>query len=229
MRGPRRLLVITALLTAVSGCGSSGAPLDPSQLLRDGKKSIDSTPSVHFTLTSQGVTGIGTLITGGQGDASRPNSFAGTLTVVAAGFPVTVNVVSTGGVFYARTPLSSSYDKTDPSAYGFGDPAQLLDPNHGLSSLLTSCTGATDKTADLLAGEQLDEIGCSMPGALVAKLLTSADASQPVQATVGVDAATHQLRRVSLVGPFFDKTHPSTFTVVLDKYGENVTITPPAG
>ena len=72
-------------------------------------------------------------------------------------------------------------------------------------------------------------MGCSIPGTLVAALLTSADASQQVQATIGVDAATHQLRRVTLVGPFFDKTRPSTFIVVLDKYGENVAITPPAG
>jgi hypothetical protein len=50
-----------------------------------------------------------------------------------------------------------------------------------------------------------------------------------VQATIGVNPTTHELRRVALVGPFFDKTRPSTFTVVLDKYGENVTITPPPG
>ncbi len=228
MRDRGRRLVIGASLVLVAACGSAPAP-DPNQLLRDGKTSIDAAATVHFTLTSQGVTGTGTLITGGQGDASRPDSFAGTLSVVAGGFPVSVKIVSTGGVFYAQTPLSSTYDKTDPSAYGFGDPAQLLDPNHGLSSLLTSCTGATNQTADLLNGEQLDEVGCAIPGTLVARLLTSADSSQAVQATVGVDASTHQLRRVALVGPFFAKTHSSAFTVVLDKYGENVTITPPAG
>ena len=230
MRGPGRLLVVGIVLAALAGCGSSSnVPLDPAQLLRDAKQSVDSAPALHFALTSQGVTGNGTLITGGQGDAHRPNSFAGSLNVVVAGFPVTVNVVSTGGVFYAQTPLSPRYDKADPSAYGFGDPAQFLDPNHGLSSLLTSCSGAANKSADLLNGEQLDEVGCSIPGALVAALLTSADASQAVQATVGVAAGSHQLRRVALVGPFFDKAHTSTFSVVLDKYGENVTITPPAG
>jgi hypothetical protein len=229
VRGRGRLLVIGASLALVAACGSAATAPDPNQLLRDGKKSIDAASTVHFTLTSQGVTGTGTLITGGEGDASRPNSFAGSLSVVAAGFPVTVKIVSTGGVFYAQTPLSPRYDKTDPSAYGFGDPAQLLDPNHGLSSLLTACTGASNQAADLLNGVQLDEVGCSMPGTLVAKLLTSADSSQPVMATVGVDATSHQLRRVVLVGPFFDKAHSSSFTVVLDKYGENVTITPPAG
>ena len=59
-------------------------------------------------------------------------------------------------------------------------------------------------------------------------LLTSAAPSRPVAATVGVDASTHQLRRVSMVGPFFSATQDSTFTVVLSNYGENVTVTPPA-
>jgi lipoprotein LprG len=226
VRGDRLLVTGTAVLL-LGACGSP--PVDPAQLLRDGKQSVDSASGLHFTLTSQNVTGTGPLITGGQGDARRPNSFSGTLTVVDSGFTVTVNIVSTGGVFYAETPLTLGYAKTDPSAYGFGDPAQLLDPNHGLSSLLAACTGATLGTADRLNGELLDEVMCSIPGTLVAKLLTSADSSKAVQATIGVDDSTHQLRRVSLVGPFFDKAHPSTFTVVLDKYGENVTITPPAG
>ncbi|MGH7721401.1 MAG: LppX_LprAFG lipoprotein [Candidatus Dormibacteria bacterium] len=230
MRGARRLLVTGTALALSAGCGSAPA-VDPAQLLRDAKHSIDSTPAVHFTLTSANVTATGAapLITGGEGDARRPNSFAGSLSVVAAGFPLNVKVVSSGGAFYAQTPLSSGYTRTDPAAYGFGDPAQLLDPTHGLSSLLTVCSGAATRDSDRLNGEPLDEVACSMPGARVAALLTSADPSQAVQATIGVDAATHQLRRVALVGPFFARTHDSTFTVVLDRYGENVTITPPAG
>jgi hypothetical protein len=227
VRGARGLVVTVATVAALAGCGS--APVDPAQVLRDAKQSIDSASAVHFTLTSQGVTGTGPLITGGSGDAHRPSGFAGSLSVLVGGFPLTVNVVSTGGVFYAQTPLAAGYTRADPSTYGFGDPAQLLDPAHGLSSLITACTGAATRDADRLNSEQLDEVGCSIPGALVAALLTSADSSQQVQATVGVDASTHQLRRVTLVGPFFDKAHPSTFIVVLDKYGENVAITPPAG
>jgi lipoprotein LprG len=222
-----RLLITGTVTILLAGCGS--ASVDPAQLLRDAKTSVDSAHAMHFTLTSANVTGAGPLITGGEGDAVRPDSFAGSLGVVAAGFTVTVDVVSTGGVFYAQSPLATGFVKTDPSAYGFGDPAQLLDPDHGLSSLLSQCTGATVRDSDRLNGELLDEVSCSMPGALVAKLLTSADASKPVQATIGVDDSTHQLRRVAMVGPFFDKAHASTFTVVLDKFGENVSITPPAG
>ena len=228
MRGAACLLFAVLAGAVLAGCGMTTVT-DPTTLLRDAKASIDSAPAVHFVLTSQDATGSGALITGGSGDARRPDSFSGTLQVSDSGFNLSVGVVSTGGVFYAQTPLSLGYTRTDPSTYGFGDPGLLLDPTHGLSSLLTMCSGATLGGSDRLDGELLDEVSCSMPGDRVAALLTSADRSQPVRATVGVDAATHQLRRVVMVGPFFDKAHPSTFTVVLDNFGEKVTITPPAG
>jgi lipoprotein LprG len=221
--------VLTAgtIVAILSACGTP--PPDPALLLHDAKQGVDSAPSLHFTLTSASVAGTGTLISGGQGVAKRPDGFAGSLTVVAGGFTLNVDVVSIGGVFYARTPLGSGFAKDDPAKYGFGDPGKFLDPNNGLSSLLSACSSPSNRDADRLAGEQLDEVACAMPGVRVAALLTSADASQSVQATVGVDSTTHQLRRVVMVGPFFDKAHPSTFTVVLDNYGQNVTITPPAG
>jgi LppX_LprAFG lipoprotein len=224
-----RLLVTAIAVLVLDACGAGSTTPGPAPLLRDAKTSVDSASGLHFTLTSQNVAGTGPLITGGEGNAHRPDGFSGSLSVVDSGFTITVNVVSTGGVFYAQTPLSTAYVRTDPSTYGFGDPGQLLDPSHGLSSLLAACTGATMRDSDRLNGELLDEVACSIPGALVATLLTSADASQPVQATIGVADSNHQLRRVTLLGPFFDKARPSTFTVVLDKYGENVTITPPAG
>lgn len=223
-----RVLTVVAAAGVVAACGNP--PPDPAQLLRDAKQSVDSAPSLHFTLSSQNVTGAGPLITGGEGIAKRPDGFAGSLTVVASGFTVTVNVVSTAGAFYASAPIGGGgYTKTDPAKYGFGDPGKLLDPSNGLSSLLPVCASPANRDPDRLNGEQLDEVSCAMRGDRVAALLTSADATQPVQATIGVDASTHQLRRVVMVGPFFDKAHPSTFTVVLDNYGANVSITPPPG
>lgn len=226
MPAARRALIAAAVVALLAGCGNP--PPDPAQLLRDGKQSVDSAPSLHFTLTSENVTGSGPLITGGNGEAKRPNSFAGTLSVIADGFTVSVDVVSVGGVFYARTPLTTGFETTDPSAYGFGDPGKLLDPSSGLSSLLAVCANPAGAGSDRLNGEQLDEVSCSIPGRAVAALLTSADPSKPVQATVGVTSSGHQLRRVVMVGPFFDKAKQSTFTVVLDNYGTTVSITPPA-
>lgn len=229
MRNRGRLPLLGLVAMVAAGCGAT--PVDPALLLRDAKAGIDAASGVHFTLTSKDVSGgTGPVITGGEGNALRPDGFSGSLSVVDTGFTLTVDVVSVGGAFYAHTPLTGAgYQKTNPSIYGFGDPGKLLDPSAGLSSLLAVCTGAASTDSDRLNGEQLDEVTCAMPGAQVAALLTSADPSKPVMATIGVDASSHQLRRVVLVGPFFSKTQSSTFSVVLDNYGANVSITPPAG
>jgi len=213
--------------TAVASCGSTPAA-DPHALLQQAKRTIDAAPSLHFVLTSTGASGTGTLITGGEGDALRPESFSGTLNVVRSGFSVRVHIVSTGGQFLVELPLTTHYEKATPSDYGFGDPAILLDPDKGLSSLLVNPLSEHTADRDRLNGEELDEVEVTLPGDRVAALLTSADKSRPVSGRIGIDVGNHQIRRVVLTGRFFDATADSTFTLVLDSYGENVTITPPA-
>lgn len=211
----------------VAGCGSSGAKVDARAELTRAKQVVDRTPSLHFHLTSSNVVGSGPLLTGGDGDAKRPDGFTGILHVTLNGFGADVDVVSVGGTLHAKLPFSGGYQVTDPKTYGFGDPAVLLDPNRGLSSLLPTAQQPSDAGLDRLNGEELQEITAALPGDRVAALLTSADPSRDVTARIGISTATHQVRRVILTGPFFDKQQQSTFTVVLDRYGENVTVTAP--
>lgn len=220
-------LAAAAVCAGLAGCGS-GPGVDPHTLLQQAKRTIDATPAVHFVLSSSGASGSGTIITGGAGDAHRPDQFRGTLNVMQSGFSVTVSILSTGGQFLVKLPFTASFEPTDPSKYGFGDPATLLDPDKGLSSLLVHPLSASDAGRDRFNGEELDEVDVTLPGAQVAALLTSADKSKPVQGRIGIDSGNHQIRRVVLTGPFFEAGKDSTFTLVLDSYGENVTITPPA-
>lgn len=224
-----RVLAVAAVVAALAGCGSSpqNQP-DARALLRQAKQTIDATPSLHFTLGSSGAQGSGTVIKSGEGDAHRPDGFTGSLVVMQSGFTVRVGIVSLGGVFSVKLPFATRYVPTNPSTYGFGDPATLLDPDKGLSSLLVLATSAGVGSRDRLQGEELDEVDVTLPGDRVAALLTSADKSQPVTGRIGIAVGTHQIRRVVLTGPFFDATHTSTYTLVLDNYGENVSITPPA-
>lgn len=214
-----------AALVVTAACG--GPTLSPTSLLRQAKATVDATRTVHFQLSSSSVQGSGPIITGGEGDAQRPAGFAGSLDVSVAGLAIGIQVVSVHGVFYLKLPSSGAFSVADPSKYGFGDPGKLLDPNHGLSSLLLECNPASGLSSDRYNGEELDEVSCSLPGARIAALLTSADPSRPVSATFGIDPLNDQLRRVVLTGPFFSKTMLSTFTVVLEDYGENVKVTPP--
>jgi lipoprotein LprG len=220
-------LVAAALLLAIAGCGSPQA--NPTQLLAEAKAKLDSTSALHFELTSSDVQGTGPLITGGSGDAQRPDRFSGRLSVELGGFAVSVEVVSVNGTFYVKLPTDTGFTPADPSAYGFGDPALFLDPHRGLSSLLLMCSSSSVGDDDRYNGELLHEVSCTLPGRPVASLLTSADPGQDVAATFGIDSGNTQLRRVVLTGPFFSKSKRSTFMLVLDKYGENVSIVAPAG
>lgn len=224
--GSRRLALITAAaLLLVGACG--GPSINATSQLKTTKGVLDSTPSFHFVLTSANVTGSGAQLTGGHGDMKRPDSMSGVLQVSIFGLALSVPAVSVGGRFSVKLPTGSGFTSARPSDYGFADPAKLIDPHNGLSSLLLDCRSPQVESDDRYEGEALHEIGCSLPGSAVAALLTSADPSKPVAATFGIDTTTNQLRRVVLIGPFISKSTDTTYTLVLTNYGENVTVTPP--
>lgn len=230
---PRRLAATALSLgcAAVCACGGSGSATetDAQQVLTEARQAVDATSALHFKLDSQGASGSGVVIEGGEGDAVRPNGFTGSFDVTRFGLNLTIKVVSAGGTFYVEPPFSTGFQKTDPSSYGFSDPGRLIDPNVGLSSLLSSTLTRSLGDRDRLQGEELYEVSVTLPGQKVKDLLTSADPSQTVSGTVGVAVDTHQVRRVVLTGPFFEKGKNATFTLVLTNYGETVSVTPPPG
>jgi hypothetical protein len=211
----------------VSACGTPAPALNATNLLQKAKTVLDGASSFHFTLMGADVTGTGPLLTGASGDMKRPASMSGTLQVSIYGLAVSVPVVSVGGTFSVELPTSSGFTAANPTDYGFADPANLIDPNDGLSSLLLKCSSAQVESDDRYNGEALHEIGCTLPGAAVAALLTSAAPSKTVAATFGIDTSTDQLRQVVLTGPFVSATNNSTYTLILTNYGENVSVTPP--
>jgi len=172
----------------------------------------------------------GTEIVGGEGDAKRPASFAGKLDVSFEGLPLALNVVSVAHTFYVKLPLSTGFEITDPAKYGFNDPAVFLDPDRGLSTMLAQARAPSLGEPDRYQGEELQEVRAQLPGDLVAGLLTNADAGRPrrdVPVTLGITAGSHELRRAVLTGLFFSPEKTSTYTLILDRYGEDVNIKPP--
>lgn len=227
MRGLMITLVAApAMSAALAACGQpEGNALTA---LTKAKTLLDSTSSAHFTLSSSGARSDSSVtLLGGSGDIQRPDAFHGTLNVVIAGFTTSVAAVSTHGTFYIQNPLDQQFESANPSMYGFADPGRLMDTKTGLSSLMLKCTDVSEKNDDRSNGELLHELSCTLPGVAVQALLTDAAPDQPVSATVGVAAGNGELRRVVLTGPFYSNTTSTTFTLVIDKYGENVTITPP--
>jgi lipoprotein LprG len=227
---PLLVALLLAALTACSGGGSGSSGETAQQLLARAKQVLDSTPTVHFALSSTGAPATGTLLTGGEGDIERPASFQGTLKVQVSGTAVDLKVVSVDHVVYAQLPLTSGYSKVDPAAFGFGDPGALLDPDTGISQLLTAVQNPQLGDQKRVGGEVVREVTGDLPGSLVQKLLTSKDPGKPVHARFSIATGSGQLRQVALTGPFFTATADGTYTLQLSGYGARVSITaPPTG
>lgn len=224
------LLAMVLVAVVLAACSGPSAPkVSATTLLRQARNVVDHTGSAHFVLTSTGAAGRSPLITGGVGDLARPDSFRGTLTVLQDGLTVHVKVISVNGALYVEAPFTTHFAKVNPSSYGFGDPGRLLRPGTGLSSLLTRATSARLAAQDRFQGQVLDEVDVVLPGAAVAGLLPDAAPAQPVHGVIGIVPGDHHVRRVVLSGPFYRAGHTSSFTVVVDHYGESVAIVPPPG
>jgi LppX_LprAFG lipoprotein len=231
LTGVRRAIIVGAAglvvgLTGACGGHASVPKVDAPTLLRQAKTTIDATSSVHFVLTSQGVSSGGTDLTGGAGDLARPDQLQGSFKVDVNGFSVSVKVVSKNGVFEALLPFQSHYALTKPANFGLTDPSQLLDPTHGLSNLLIIGSGAAMTGQERIAGELLYEVTATVPGSAI-PVLPDANPSRPVTLVAAINPKNHQVRQITLTGPFTSASSNSTFVVTLTKYGEAVTITLP--
>ena len=231
------VLLAGSLAGLLAGCtrsstpaaaGSSSSGPDAAATLATAKKTLDAAGALHFTLSSDDSPKGTTALVGGQGDIARPDRFSGSLDVLVAGQKLRVKVVSVARTVYAQL-FSSSWAKVDPGQFGLHDPGTFLAPEGGLSDLLSTATNPRFTGEKRRGTEVLRMVSAEVPGSTVARVLTTKDATRPVPAVFGVDTATGQLREATLTGPFFDASTSSTYTVVLDKYGEQVDIRAPIG
>lgn len=222
------MVVAAGFLAALAaGCGgSSGSKANPQALLQQAQTTLNATSSAHFALTSQNVSSSGTNLTGGEGDLARPAQLQGSFSVTVDGFGASVKVVAKGGVFAAQLPFQNHYTRVNPSTFGLSDPSALLDPRHGLSNLLTAGTDARYTGQQRYHGELLDEITSTVPGSAV-PVLPDDNPSETVTQVAAINPKNHELREISLTGPFTSKTSDSTYVVVLTAYNEPVNITLP--
>jgi LppX_LprAFG lipoprotein len=224
------LVLAAGALAACTRTSSHAAPAtstaDPAAVLAGAKKQLDAASAVHFALSSPSTAATRTAVLGGEGDIVRPDRFKGGLDVVLNGLKAHVNVVSVSGIVYVQL-LGSTWSKVQPEQLGLHDPATFIAPQGGLADLLTKAQNPSLAGERRRGSEVLREVHATVPGETVRSVLTSVDPSQPVPAVFGIDEATGQLREATLTGPFFDAQAPSTYTVVLDRYGEKVDIGAP--
>jgi len=219
-------VALAAALAAVGAGCTGGDDVTPEERLRTAKQTFDSASSVHVSLSSTKLPETPSGVLGGEGTLARPSKFKGQLQVATRGLTVTVEVISVGGQVWAQLPLTQRFTEIDPTDFGVRDPAALLDPESGVARLLTAGQNPQRQERARLGREVLDEIAVTLPTETVKGVLPT-DAAGDVDVVFGISEETGQLRRAVLTGPFYDPATESVLTIVVDRYGEQVDITPP--
>jgi lipoprotein LprG len=231
-----RLLII-CLLAALTGFGATACTGDdepgasPAQVadrLQAAKRLLDQAGSIRLTLRSdrlpEGVNGI----TKAAGVATHAPAFRGTITVAAAGLfdGQSVDVVAVDGVVYAQTPFSSSFIRVDPADFSAPDPATLMQPGRGLSTLLTEATDLAEADQRRDGKDIVSTYTGSVPGSAVARIFPSASSERPFDVTFTVDQ-DDRLHGARVTGPFYRGRPAVTYRVGVFPSDQRVEITAP--
>ena len=220
------LVALTGPLTACSDDGGGGSDETPEEALAAAKQTLDETSGVTLSLATEELPDDVDGVLEATGVATRAPAFAGDLTVVVNGLDVDVPVVSVDGKVYAKLPFTRSFARVNPADYGAPDPAQLMDPETGLSTWLTEVTGLEegDRVRD---GEiVLSTYTGSLPGDVVDASIPSADEDADFPTTFLIDE-DGRLRSVEISGPFYGSKGTVDYTVGVDDYGTVQDITKP--
>jgi hypothetical protein len=211
---------------AAAGCGGS-SKVSATSLLPEAQNTLNAATSAHFGLTTQNVPASGTNLRGGNGDLARPDKLQGTFQVEVFGLPATVKAVAISGKFWALLPFQTTYKEVDPKQFGLGDPSVLIDPNKGVSHLLTELQNPKVVGTERINGELLEKITGTVTGPEVDAFLPDSAPSQPVHMTFLINPSSHEVRQAVATGPFVSASVQSSYFLTLTNYNEPVNITPP--
>lgn len=223
-------VAVGVLLLSATACGGddAGGPDEPPEdVLAAAKTTLDETSGLHLTLETDnlpdGVTGVEEA----EGVATHAPAFDGTITVNLLGQAVEVPVVAVDGVVWAELPFTTGFQDVDPADYGAPDPAELMNPDAGLSTLLSETTDL-EQGETVRGGEDNDEVlteySGTVSGDVMANVIPTASGDFDVVYTITDD---DELRTARLTGVFYTDSEPMSYTVTFEDYGTEKDITAP--
>lgn len=224
-------LLAAALLTGCTGGDEEPAADEqtPEEVMEAAKAELDETSGVKVTMSTDEDPGGDYLSEASGTIVADPAAFEGTISGRVSGFPgEDIGVVSVDGTVYIDVPLVGWTDEYAPADFCAPDPALLLDPETGVSSILTA-------TTDLSAGEsQRNEDDASVvitpytgtvPGDAIREILPCTE-GEDVEATFEIDD-DGELVSADLTGAFFPDAEPVTYRISIEEYGVSADISAP--
>jgi lipoprotein LprG len=229
-------LVLAAALPLTACSGDDGPSSNPSadanettpeEVLGFAKARLDETSGVELTLATDDDPDSDAFLSEASGTITAdPPAFEGTASGTFEAIPASdVEIVSVGGKVYANI-FGGFRDFDLPKCVP--DPGTLLDPDDGVSRLLTDAQEVT-AGKPVRGGADNDEVltpySATLPGKSVQHLLPCAPGDRFV-ATFTVDD-DGRLRTAAIQGEFFQGGAEITYTISIDKYDVDKAITKP--
>jgi len=214
-----------ASVVLLAGCGSSGdsatSGKSPTEVMATAKQKLDATSGVEISLKASDDPGTDYLQSAEGTIVADPPSFEGTVAGRVSGLSDSgIDVVSVDGTLWIKVPILGWTDKYQAKDLCAPDPATLLDPDSGVSDLLTSATdlsaGKSERDTDD-ASVVVTPYSGKEPGDAIRSILPCAEGdSFDARFQVADDGA---LRSAELTGSFFPGSDPITYTIEVTKYG----------
>jgi len=220
-------VILLAGLAACSDDGGEETPEDLGARMDTARTSLDEAASLQVRLATDALPdGVQGLVEA-DGVGNHDPAFEGTVTVASGALgEVDAEVVSVDGDVYAELPFTPGFSPVDPGQLGAPDPAALLATDGGVSGWLTSAEDLGSEGESRDGGDVLTAISGTLPGAVVAELIPSADdaADFTVEFRLTDDDV---LRDASITGPFYPDGGDVTYELVVEPSDESVDITAP--
>lgn len=224
------ILVSGSAVLALAGCGgaetSDGPPEDLQARLANATQTLNEAASIGFSMSTDDLPSGVTGLLDANGVGTHAPAFKGRIQVSAAGASISADLISVGGDVYAKIGFVPAYFPLDPAEYGAPDPANLLDPDTGVSTFLTATQEVTDGGQAREGDEVLTTISGTLTGDTVQAVIPSAEAGSDFDVEYRL-SDDDVLRTAVITGPFYPGSDDVTYSLSLDPSDEAVEITAP--
>lgn len=221
-------VTVVAATLLLAGCtgGNGGNEQTPEQVLAAAKSNLDETSGVHIRLETEELPPSVSGILTANGVGTHDPAFQGELRVVMSGVAADVEVIAAEGKVLAKLPFTTRFVEVDPADYSAPDPAGLMAPEGGLSSLLTAAEDVAEGEPVRSGEDVLASYTGTVPGRAVASIIPSARTESDFEARFTVDE-DDRLREAVLTGPFYPQTEDVTYTIAFEEYDTETDISIP--
>ncbi|NIJ14063.1 lipoprotein LprG [Saccharomonospora amisosensis] len=221
----RTLLAMLALVAAATTACTGDAPdaqlPEGAALVRDASTATRDITSTHFTIEVNG-TIPGLAVRGLDGDLTREGEAKGSGTIEQSGQLVEIEFVLKGNTLYLKGPTGGYQQIPVALSSSVYDPSAVLDPERGVSKLLSSLRDPVTEATEEIGGVQTYKVTGTLPKDVLAGLLPGIDSDAEVSFWLRKDER-HLPVKATAAFP-----NDATVDVTLSDVDKPVTVSPPA-